>query len=122
MLLVAACSTRVPDGILKPEKFTQVLTEMHRLDAMREQHVIETPDQLLDDPYLMIFEKYGIDKATVDSSIAWYWRHPKEFLIVYDSVLAHTQREVQRVESERAGNRPANANADGDEVRHKPKR
>ena len=100
-LACVCCSTRVPRGVLKPDKFTAIVTEMHRLDAMRELNYIETPNALLDDSYLMIFEKYGVDKATVDSSIAWYWRHPKELLIVYDSVLARTQREVALVEAER---------------------
>ena len=122
LLFMVSCSTHVPRGVIKPDKYAWILKDIHQLDAMRTLEYIQTPDQLLDDQYQMIFEKYGVTKAEFDSSLSWYWHHQKELLIVYDSVKARAERDARKIEEESSVKANKGTNAGDAGFRHKPKR
>ena len=87
ILLLSACVNR-PGGVLNERQMTNVLTEMHKTDAILNEkglaygHYTEKAAY-----YKFIFKKYKITKAQFDSSLVWYSKNPRIFDNMYDKVL-----------------------------------
>ena len=93
-ILLVSCS-QVPDGVLKPGKMADVLTDIHKGDA-----IVETNSRPYQNDSLKnvlrqsILKKHKIDQATLDSSIVWYSRNMKLYVEVYDKVLENLDNEL----------------------------
>lgn len=90
-------------GILSEERMVELMVDTHLVDALisadstaaakkREKGLFYYPS---------VLEKYGITKAQMDSSVAWYMRNPAAYARVYGAVLkdlearkATTQKDV----------------------------
>ena len=98
ILLLSACNSR-PNGVLNERQMTNVLTDMHKTDAVLNEkglaygHYTEKAAY-----YKFIFKKYKITKAQFDSSLVWYSKNPRIFDNMYDKVminLTSLQKEVK---------------------------
>lgn len=92
--LLFACS-RVPDGILNPGKMADVLTDIHKGDAVVETNLRDyRSDSIKNVLRQSILAKHKIDQATLDSSIVWYSRNMDLYVEVYDEVLEKLEDEL----------------------------
>jgi len=99
MLLFSACDGR-PRGIISQGKMANVLTEMHKTDALLDERgLTNTSYSTKASYYNFIFKKYDISKAEFDSSLVWYTKNPQIFNNVYDKVvvqLTDLQKDVTK--------------------------
>jgi hypothetical protein len=85
-------------GILSEKQMTDLLVETHLADAMLfvdDSRGGEKRDKALY-YYPSILEKYGITKARMDSSVAWYIRNPEAYARIYGNVI----RELDKIQSD----------------------
>ena len=66
-----------------------ILIDLHLVYAIQTSSEFREMSRNVDsvDTYSFVFEKYGVEKAVFDSSIAWYSRHPEQFTEIYDQVV-----------------------------------
>jgi len=86
ILLFSACDGR-PKGVLSQTKMANVLTEMHKTDALLAEKELLDSSYSTKMLYNFIFKKYDITKAEFDSSLVWYTKNPQRFENVYDNVM-----------------------------------
>ena len=96
ILLLTACDNR-PKGVLSQREMTEVLIDIHKLDASLNEIGLQYghyPDKV---PYYNnLLLKHGITEAIFDSSLVWYTKNPIKFERVYDDViLALNEQENQ---------------------------
>ena len=94
----ASCSrqTRSAD-IIDEEKMVSLLVETHLADALLAKDPA-TVDQKRDKAlyvYPSVLEKYGITRAQMDSSVAYYIRNPKIFVRIYDKTVKVLERRAE---------------------------
>jgi len=98
ILLLSACNSR-PNGVLNERQMTNVLTDMHKTDAvLNEKGLAYGHYNEKGAYYKFIFKKYNITKAQFDSSLVWYSKNPRIFDNMYDKVLINLtslQKEVK---------------------------
>ncbi|MCH5345847.1 MAG: DUF4296 domain-containing protein [Muribaculaceae bacterium] len=119
-VLIAACS-RVPKGVLPPDKMADVMTDIHKGDAVVEVNSrAYRSDSLKSVLRQSILAKHNIDQTTLDSSIVWYTHNIDLYVEVYDKILENLDKELAdaRVTSAISGKSPqARRQAiDGDSV------
>jgi hypothetical protein len=83
-LKVQATPPPVSDSLL-----IEIMTEMHLVDALSKQRVIED-NRKLDikyGQYKYILEKHGVSHADFDTSLVYFSKHPDLFKEIYDSII-----------------------------------
>lgn len=78
-----------PDGIIKPDVMTNVLTEIHLADGSMI-NIPQVPDSIYKygmGRYMQIFNKYHTDTAQFRKSYKYYTMHPEDMAKIYDNVL-----------------------------------
>jgi hypothetical protein len=75
---------------LKEKQFIDVLTEIHLVDALSKQKLLEDNRDLKVKfgQYNGVLEKHGVTRAQFDSTFLYYSQKPIELSAVYDSILA----------------------------------
>jgi hypothetical protein len=94
-LIAGSCSSRPgSSGILEEKKMVELLVDIHLTDA-----VLYTNNGMADVKrdkslyyYPSVLEKHGITKAQMDSSVAWYTRHPPSLTRVYEKVIKDLEK------------------------------
>jgi hypothetical protein len=75
--------------LIDRKEMVNVLVDIHLANAVKGSpdfyKIIREYDSL--DIYTVIFNKYGIEKAQFDSSIAYYSRNPEILIPIYDEVI-----------------------------------
>lgn len=103
---VAACS-KVPSGIIPPHKMAKLIADTHTAEAVIDNNRrIFNNDSMRRAMQQSVYMRYGYTTAEVDSSLAWYGRHIKLYMDVYDEAIEILEQRL--IES---GNRVAAANA-----------
>lgn len=71
------------------ETFTQILAEIHIVDAITNQpryfNSFKKNDSI--DLFSPVFEKYGVTQAEFDSTVSYFTKKPGEYLEIYDNVI-----------------------------------
>ena len=92
-LKVQATPPPVSDSLL-----IAIMTEMHLVDALSKQRVIED-NRRLDvkyGQYKYVLEKYGVSHADFDTSLVYFSKHPDLFKGIYDSIIVRfKQMEIE---------------------------
>lgn len=97
LLCLQSCSDDRPGaraGILPEKKMVQLLVETHIADGILfvdEARSEEKRDKALF-YYPSIFEKHGVTKAQVDSSVVWYMKHPAAYARIYQQVIRDLEK------------------------------
>ena len=81
-------------AILSEQKMVELLVDTHLADAMLyvdNSRSDEKRDKALF-YYPSVLEKYGITKAQMDSSVAWYMRNPDAYARIYEQVIKDLEK------------------------------
>ncbi len=98
LLLLHCCGpgeTEIPPGVLQKEQMIDLLVEMHKADAAKQQDHSMYPDSTGLDTvnYELVFAAKKIKRAEFDSSMKFYSSHPDLFDKVYDEVITRLNLE-----------------------------
>jgi hypothetical protein len=89
LVLLACQSDRPHRDLLEQHELVPILVDFHLVFAIQSstefREISRNSDSV--DTYSYIFDKYGVDRVSFDSSIAWYSRHPNQFAEIYDEVV-----------------------------------
>lgn len=95
---VVACNEK-PENILPKETFTQVLYDIHMMDALLTDKKL-FDEQIYNDSsashYNSIWKKHNITYQQFETSIDYYVRNTEEFLVIYDTIVARMEREREK--------------------------
>lgn len=106
LALAPACS-KVPSGIIPPHEMARLMADVHTGEAVVDNYRrIFNTDSMRQAMKQSVYMKHGYTTAEVDSSLAWYGRHIKLYMDVYDETIEILEGRL--IES---GNRVAAANA-----------
>lgn len=84
VLFQLACSSR-SEGVMSRREMRSFLVDYHLLEGvLSAQGIVE--EDVKDNYYHALFEKYGITKADFDSSLVYYTKNPKVFERIYNGV------------------------------------
>jgi hypothetical protein len=90
LLLVVSCGgEKLPQGILPKDKMVPMLVDQHLAETIFAQRFTFglKSDNTLNDLYLSILKKYGVDRKVFEESVFYYSKHPKQYKKIYDEVL-----------------------------------
>lgn len=88
IFLVACKGTNTPDGIIKKEQMTNLLTEIHIVDGSL-YNVMQMPDTLYKygtGKYLAVFKKYHTDSVQFRKSFKYYSSNPDILQSIYEQI------------------------------------
>ena len=80
---------KLPKGILPKEKMIPLLVDQHLAEQMfslRFSLGLKN-DSVLDDLYLSVLKKNGVDRKVFEESVYYYSKHPEKYKPIYDEVL-----------------------------------
>lgn len=83
-ILCVACEVGRPDGVIAPDKMEALLYDYHLAQAITAEEVSTSFKKKLHINY--VFEKHGVTKEELDSSLVWYTRYPKQLSRIYASL------------------------------------
>src|ERR1700712_996987 len=86
LFLTACISNTVPDGIIKEDRMTSLLIDMHIVDGSM-YTVMQQPDSLYKHGtgrYLAIFKKYNTDSLEFKKSFKYYCSNPETLQTMYE--------------------------------------
>ncbi|EJX00916.1 hypothetical protein, secreted [gut metagenome] len=85
LLLLAACSARVPRGVLDKSTLEDLLYDYHLAQALAkgEGDSVNIKQKLYTDA---VYAKYGIDEAQFNRTMEWYTRNSEELFEVYQHI------------------------------------
>lgn len=96
ILLCTSCGSHdeKPDYVLSEEKMVDILVDVHVAEAIltRARSAGTDVKYISDDYYQKIFEKHQIDKATYDTSFAYYQDHLKQFDKIYEQTITQLNK------------------------------
>lgn len=96
-LLLLSCKDHtkleLSDPPINQNDFISVLMDIHLVDAMSKQKLVDDNRQLpiKFGQYKRVFVEHNITKADFDSTMMYYTRQPEVFLALYDTVIARYQ-------------------------------
>ena len=89
-LLVSSCGgEKLPKGILTKDKMVPMLVDQHlseQIFSLRFQVGLKN-DDVMNDLYLSILKKYGVERKVFENSVFYYSKHPEKYKEIYDEVL-----------------------------------
>ena len=97
VILNFACGkseTKIPDSIQSPKMMTEILVEVHMVDAAVNLSSYGQPNLPTNKEkiFLQIYQKYGISKKQFEESFNYYTAHPELFEKIYAEVIAGLSR------------------------------
>lgn len=88
-MLVYACKPGIPKDIIQPEEMEKVLYDIHVVDGYSSTFTMATTDSIkksISPYYKGVYQKYGIDSALYNRSLAYYYKHPQVMKLMYDHI------------------------------------
>ena len=97
--LAYSCGPKLPQGVLPEKEMADLLLETHLADAMLYVDSVKAEEKKNKGLYFYpsILEKHGIAKAEMDSSVAYYMRHPAAYARIYASVVKELEKRRDEV-------------------------
>ncbi len=94
LVLMVFCScgesrSKSKAGIISEKEMVSLLVETHIIDAI----LVAANESATDKQdkglfyYPSILERHGITKASMDSSVVWYMKHPDVYARIYEEVI-----------------------------------
>jgi len=95
LLFLAACTkNKTPDGIIKPEQMTNLLTQVHIIDGGL-YNVTQTPDSLYKygtARYKDLFKRFHTNADQFIKSYKFYTAHPEMLETIYEKITINLQQ------------------------------
>lgn len=80
-ILCVACEVGVPKGVIAPDRMEAFLYDYHLAQAVTADELSSSYKKKLHVNY--VFDKHGLTKEELDSSLVWYTRYPKQLSRIY---------------------------------------
>lgn len=103
-LFLLSCGSRdsikdKPTEVIPPDKMVKVLVDCHIVEAslVKENHGNTDMNTPTNQRYKAIFEKYDIDKKTLDESFDYYSKHLKEYDEIYKQVVEELNQTQSKI-------------------------
>lgn len=95
LLVAAGACSKVPDGVIPPDRMAEFLADFHTGEAVVDMNRQEFFNDSLRQLYKQsVFEKYGVTPEEVDSSFSYYGRHLGQYMEVYDRTIEILERRI----------------------------
>lgn len=93
----------LPVYVLAKEKYVKLLVDMALAEAVTNTNVKAYASNQFDSVYaFQPLKENGIDKATYDSTLSFYSRHPKMFKALYEEVLSELSKlQTRKIEGQK---------------------
>lgn len=98
IIIFSGCKPKRPDNIMSPEKMENVLYDYHMAKAISSSNVVSGESYKKESYKNYVLEKYGINEAEFDSSLAWYSRHTKDMVDIYTNIEKRIKIKSDKVE------------------------
>lgn len=99
MLLLSACSDKRRDDVIAPAKLEEVLYDYHLAQVMISD--LPSNQRYKKDLYFdYVYDKHGVTKAEIDSSLVYYARYPKDLADIYTNLSRRISADIQRLDGE----------------------
>lgn len=86
-LMAVGCS-KVPSGVIQPEKMAQLMADVHTAEAVVDMNRSYYPtDSARQAMKQSVYTRHGVSSEQVDSSFAWYGRNITYYMDVYDRTI-----------------------------------
>jgi|688.fasta_scaffold459982_2 hypothetical protein len=97
----------IPDDILPMEKFSEIMTDVHLLEAVNNQKMIREDDQkvMTAEYYEQVFEKYQISREEFEKSYTFWVSRPEDMMLIYDQVINNLNK-MEEQETGKAKDEP----------------
>ena len=87
LILTGGCKPGAPDGVLDPDRMQLVLFDIHVVDG----YITSIPNQdsakkVSAAFYKGVYKKFGIDSATYNNSMNYYYDHPDQLVKIYEAL------------------------------------
>ena len=100
MLFLVACGgNKIPDNIIKQDRMTGLLTEVHIVDGSM-YNIVQVPDSIYKygyGKYIAIFKKYNTDSVEFKRSMKYYSSRPELLQKIYEQVTANVKAKSDSV-------------------------
>lgn len=97
-IISIGCKPKRPGNIMPPEKMENVLYDYHMAKAISSSSVASGEGYKKESYKNYVLEKYGINEAEFDSSLAWYSRHTKDMVDIYTNIEKRIKSKSEKVE------------------------
>lgn len=100
-LLFTACTDKRKADVLPPDKLEAVLYDYHLAQVMIND--LPSNQRYKKDLYFdYVYDKHGVTKAGIDSSLVYYARYPDGLSEIYENLSKRIDADIQRMENEDA--------------------
>lgn len=104
LLLLAACHSGPPDGIIEQNKMVNLLTDVHIIDGSL-YATVQVPDSLYyhgNGKFNALFKRYHVDSAQFRKSFKYYTAKPDIMLDMYNKVVDKLQFKIDSINGVKA--------------------
>ena len=99
LLLLISCGKKKQADVLPPNILEAILYDYHLAQVMV--NGMPSGERYKKDLYFdYVYDKHGVTKAQIDSSLVYYARYPKELSLVYDNLSQRIALDIERIERE----------------------
>ncbi|PVH27119.1 DUF4296 domain-containing protein [Sphingobacterium corticibacter] len=102
ILLLASCLEKRPEGILKEDQVTKLLTDVHMLDGYLQTLPIDSSQKVIDTLYRQLLSHYGLDSVAFERNLDYYYADPVLTEKIYTNIqkqLSDAERDFNRADS-----------------------
>lgn len=97
LTLFSCNSDKKPSIVFSEDNMTEVLVEVHVVEAMARYSHLKDNNQRANMYFNYVLAKNDITLAQLDSSIAWYAKHPDAYIRVYDKVIPQLEKRLENI-------------------------
>ena len=94
-VVLVGCKVERPEDVIAPEKLEALLYDYHLAQAVTADEVSSSYKKKMHINY--VFEKHGVTKEQLDSSLVWYMRYPKHIFRIYSKLEERLVAEMENM-------------------------
>lgn len=100
MLTLVSCGEDKRSDVIPPKKLESILYDYHLAQVMISD--LPSSERYKKDLYFdYIYDKHGVTKDQIDSSLVYYARYPEDLSDIYTRLSSHIERNIQHIEHEK---------------------
>jgi len=94
-VFLSGCRLKRPENVLSPKKMERFLYDYHRAQAMSQS--LPREERYKTAAYVdWVYSKHGLSKESVERSLQWYSRYPKELAKIYKHISNRIENEYKQ--------------------------
>lgn len=100
MLALASCGEGKHSDVISPKELESILYDYHLAQVMISD--LPSSERYKKELYFdYIYEKHGVTKEQIDSSLVYYARYPEDLSDIYTRLSSRIERNIEHIENER---------------------